>query len=94
MHIVAREPIRGGEQDPLERAQGGAIASPIQPRTVELRAAVAIIPVDMVVRQMPVRLHHDMLLQADELLFNGLLLRLPVGGDADREGHFHGVPPL
>jgi len=93
MDIVTRSPIRGGEQKPLDRAEGSAIASPIQPRPVELCAAVAIISVDMVVRQMPVRLHRDMLPQAGELLCNRLLLLLPVGGDADREGYCHGVPP-
>jgi len=93
MDIVTRSPIRGGEQKPRDRAEGSAIASPIQPRPVELCAAVAIISVDMVVRQMPVRLHRDMLPQAGELLFNRLLLLLPVGGDADIEGYFHGVPP-
>jgi hypothetical protein len=79
MDIVTCQSIRGGEEDPLERAQGGAIAQPIQARPIELGAAVPIISVDVVVRQMPVGLHHDMLAQASELLFNRLLLLLPIG---------------
>jgi hypothetical protein len=79
MDIVTCSPIRGGEQKPRERAQGGAIAQPIQPWPVELCAAVAIIPVDRLIRQMPVRLHRDVLPQAGELVFNRLLLLLPIG---------------
>jgi hypothetical protein len=78
MDIVARQSIWGGEEDPLERAQGGAIAQPVQTRPIELGATIAIIPVDVFVRQMPVGLHHDMLSQASELLFNRLLLLLSV----------------
>ena len=79
MDIVTCQAIRGGEEDPLERAQGGAIAQPIQTWPIELCPAIAIISVDVFVRQMPVGLHHDMLAQASELLFNRLLLLLPIG---------------
>ena len=79
MDIVTCQSIRGGEEDPRERAQGGAIAQPIQTWPIELCPTIAIIPVDVCVRQMPVGLHHDMLAQASELLFNRLLLLLPIG---------------
>jgi hypothetical protein len=76
---VACPPIRGGKEEPLEGAEGGAIASLLHARPIQLGAAVPSSSGAVVVRQMPVGLPHAMLPQAGELLCNRLLLLLSGG---------------
>ena len=78
-HIVAGQPIGGREQDPLKGGQGGPIPQPIQAGTVELAPTIAVIAVDVVLGQMPIRLGRHIRAQPAQLLFNRLCLLLTGG---------------
>ena len=93
MDIVAGQPIRSRHHDQFKGGQRGTIPQPIQARPIELGPAIAVIPIDVLFRQMPVGMRRHMGLQAVELLLNGLRLLLTIGRDTDIQGHFHGTPP-
>ena len=76
VHIVTCQSIWGRHQHPCKGADSGAVSQPILDWTVELGPAVAIIPIDVLLRHMPVGLGRDMFKQAGDLLGNRLLLVL------------------
>src|SRR3954451_1826698 len=78
MDIVARQPIRRGDQDPVQTRTRRSIAQAVQARTPEARAAVAIVAEDVLRRQNPA-LRRGMSTQAIELLLSGLRLDLALG---------------
>ena len=94
MDIVAGEAIRGRDEYPFKDSESRAVAQGIQAWAVELRSAVAIITVDVLLGEVPVGLGGHPLPQTRELVFNGLVLLLTVGGHAYIEGHFdHAMSP-
>ena len=78
MHVVARQPIRCGDQDPVQTRARRGIAQAVQARTPEVRATVAVVAEDVLRRQDPA-LRRGMSTQAVELLFSGLRLDLALG---------------
>src|SRR5215218_6972528 len=71
MHVVAREPIRRGDQDPVQMRARCSIAQAVQARTPEVRTTVAVVTEDMLRRQNPA-LRCGMSTQTVELLLSGL----------------------
>ena len=51
--IVAREPIGGGDEHPIELGQGRVIPQAVQAGPREAGATVAVVPVNMVLIQDP-----------------------------------------
>src|SRR6266498_4908565 len=92
MDIFAGQPIRVGEQDPIEFREGDSIAQAIQAGASQLRATVAIIAEDILGCQRPA-LGLDIGPQALELLLNGLCLGLPLGGHTHIDSYSHDAPP-
>jgi hypothetical protein len=54
MHVVARQPIRRGDQDAVQSGTRGDIAQAVQTRAPEAGAAVAIVAKDVLLHQVPV----------------------------------------
>jgi hypothetical protein len=91
--IVAGQPVWSGDQDPLKAGHGRAVSQAIQAGPIELGSAIALIAVDMLLREMPVRVSREVLAQASHLLLNRLGVLLTGGRNTDIQGHFHGIPP-
>ena len=77
MHVVARQPIRRGDQDPVQTRARRSIAQAVQARTPEARTTVAVVAEDVLRRQDPA-LRRGTSTQAVELLLSGLRLGLSV----------------
>jgi hypothetical protein len=93
MHVVARQPIRRGDQDPVQTRARRGVAQAVQAWTLEARAAVAIVTEDVLRRQDPT-LRRSMSPQAVELLLSGLRLDLALGRNPSVSGYLHdGFPP-
>jgi len=75
MHILTGEAVGRSDQHALKFGLGGAIPQAIQARTIQRRAAVAIIAKDVFVQELPA-LRLDMGLEPLQLLLNGLCLSL------------------
>ncbi len=84
MHIVAREPVRCGDQNPIEFAQSRTVAQPLQTWPGELGAAIAIIAEDVLRGDAPALLK-GVSLQAINLLSEAVSLRPALGGDPLRD---------
>jgi len=78
MHIVARQPIRRGDQNGIEGRLGRLIPEVIEPRAIETGATKAVITVDMLLREGPAVLLGKAV-QAGELLLDRLRLGLASG---------------
>ena len=73
--VVARQTIWRGNQQPIERMPADGIPQAIQAGPTQMRSAVAVVPKDLVVRQLFVLLcqeHAELI----HLLVNRLLLHL------------------
>src|SRR5437867_1347531 len=92
VHVVAGQPIWGREEDTLEGGKGRLVPQPVQTRAVELGSTVAVITVNMLLRQLPVGVRRHCRPQAGQLLLNRLRMLLTVGRDSDIQGDFHGLP--
>lgn len=93
MHVVACQPIRRGDQDPVQTRTRRRIAQAVQPRTPEARVAVAVVAEDMLRRQNPA-LRCGMSTQAVKLLLSDLRLDLALGRNPSVSGYLHdGSPP-
>jgi hypothetical protein len=60
----------------LKRGQGGLVPQPVEARAIQFRSPIAIIKIEVVVREMQVGLTRDILAPASQLLVNRLLLLL------------------
>jgi hypothetical protein len=76
MHIVASQPIRGGEYDTCKGCHGAAISETIETGALECGTAVAVITVNMLVTDMPIGLGSDRGVETAELLIARLVLLL------------------
>src|SRR4051812_12920956 len=92
MHVVARQAVRRGDQDAVQPGARGGIAQPVQARTPEAGAAVAIVAKDVLLHQVPAG-SHGMGAQALKLLLNGLRLSLAPARDTGIGGYLHGGSP-
>ena len=93
MDVVARQPVRRGDHDQVERAGGRPVAQVIETRTPQGGAAVAVIAKDVVEGHVPAllpRVAH----QAFQLLLDRLGLGLAPRRHARVERHPHGWPPV
>src|SRR3954462_2054276 len=93
MHIVAGQPVRGGDQDAIQLTHRRPISQPLQARPFETGAAVAIIPEDVLGRHAPPLLE-GMGLQALQLLSEAVGLCLALGGYPCIDPDPHDDPPL
>ncbi len=89
VHVVARQPVGRGDQHPVEDAQGGAVAQPLQAGTPQAGAAAAVIAEDVLLRHRPA-LPEGVRPQAIELLGDAVGLRLPSRGHPRVESDPHG----
>src|SRR5215469_17328079 len=78
MHVVARQPVRTGEQHTIQDSAFHAIAESVQTRTIQIGSAVTVIP-ENVVRRQRLALQLQVLSQPLHLLFDRLSLGLTVG---------------
>jgi hypothetical protein len=93
VHVVARQPVRRGDQDAVQPGTRRGVAQAVQARAPEARAAVAVVAEDVLRRQGPA-LRRGMGVQAIELLLSGLRLDLALGRDPGVRGYLHdGCPP-
>jgi|SRR5215475_2334517 len=93
MHIIAGQAIWGGDQDAVKGRHGGPIPETIETGTVECGPAIAIIPIDVLIGDMPLGMRGHVIAEATHLLVNRLLLLLTACRNTDVESDFHGVPP-
>src|SRR6516225_5323545 len=93
MHVVARQPVWTGEQHTIQDSAFHAIAESVQPRTIQIGSAVAVIP-ENVGRRQRLALKLQVLSQPLQLLFNRLSLGLTVGRYAQINRSLHISPPL
>jgi hypothetical protein len=93
MHVVAGEPVGGGDQDTIQFAQRHPIPQPLQARSLQTGAAVAVIAEDVLGRHGPTLLA-GMRLQAFQLLGQAVGLRLALGGHPRIDPDPHGSPPV
>src|SRR3954454_10427247 len=78
MDIVARQPIRRGDEDAVQTRARCCIAQAVQAWTPEARTTMAVVTKDMLRRQNPA-LRLGMSTQTVELLLSGLRLSLALG---------------
>jgi hypothetical protein len=78
MDIVARQPIRRGDEDAVQTHARCSIAQAVQAWTPEARTTMAVVTEDMLRRQNPA-LRLGMSTQTVELLLSGLRLSLALG---------------
>ena len=94
MDIIARQPVGRGQHHPIDAALPYGIAQTIQPGAVQLRAAVTVVTVDVLIRQANVVGLLQMGPQAIELLLDGLLMDLVRGRYPHIHGNSHHASPL
>ena len=92
-HRVAREAIRGGAEHPREGRTGGPIPPPIHAGPVERRPTGAVIALEVLLGEVPIRRGRDVDAQTIELVGHRLGVLVARGGDTDRASDFHTVPP-
>ena len=91
--IMASQAIRSGHQDPLTHRHGGTVPQAIHSRPVELGPAIAILPVDVLLGEMPLGRRGHLGVEALQLGLNGRRWWLTVGRHTNRAGEFPGTPP-
>jgi len=91
--VVARQTVRCRDHDALEAGGRDRIPQPVQAGAAQRGAAVAVIPKDMLQRQVPA-LSLNIGAQALELLLSGVCLGLALGRDPGVDGYGrHGGSP-
>ncbi len=78
VHVVARQPVRLGDQDAVEPGARGGVAQAVQARAPQAGAAVAVVAEDTVRRQVPA-LRSGVGAQPIELLVSALCPGLALG---------------
>ncbi len=95
--IVARYPVRSGDDQQVDLTLAGGIAEPIPSRPRQAGATVPVVPKDMFLAEVPAwLLPHllNLLTNSVELLINGLRLDLVWRRDAHIHGYPHALPPV
>src|SRR3989337_715284 len=93
MDILPGQPVGCGDQYHIQVCQGRHVAQPVQSRSAEPGATVALIPVDLLVFNPPILLF-GVALKSAQLLLDGLVLSLALGGHSDVKGYSHAAPPV
>ena len=93
MHIVPCSAIGRRHQHTFTGGHRCPVAESVKTGTLERGATVAVIAIDVLVCNMPIRLERHVGVQAAELLLNRLMLLLTTGRDTHVESDFHGIPP-
>ncbi|MBV9776235.1 MAG: hypothetical protein JO143_04215, partial [Acetobacteraceae bacterium] len=92
VHVVARQPVRRGDQDAVQPGARGGVAQVIEAGTPQAGAAVAVVAKDVLLRQLPAA-SRSMGAQAVKLLLNGLRLGLTPARNPSVCGYLHGGSP-
>jgi len=92
-YIVTRSTIRGGEQDTCKSGHGRPLPEAIATGAVALGPALAVIAIEMLVGDMPIGGRCPIVVEATQLLCNGLLLLLTRRRDPGVSSDCHGNPP-
>ena len=90
--IVARQPVRRGDQDQVQIGQRRMVPQPVQPRPAKASAAIAVIAVNMLVLQLPAAPGNSRA-QPVKLLLDGLRLGLAGGRHPRIHRYAHQAPP-
>ena len=93
MHIVPCEAIGRSHQHAFKGGHRCPVSESVKTGTLERGAAVAVLAIDVLVCNMPIRLERHVGVQAAEVLLNRLMLLLTTGRDTHVESDFHGIPP-
>ena len=93
MHIVPCEALGRSQQHACKGGHRCPVSESVKTGTLERGATVAVIAIDVLVCNMPIRLERHVGVQAAELLRHRLLLWLTTGRDTHGESDFHGIPP-
>ena len=94
VHVVARQPVRLGDQDAVEPGARGGVAQTVEAGPPQAGAAVTVVAKDALGRQDPT-LTLGMGAQTVELLLSGLRLGLAQGRYSGVDGYMHdGSPPV
>jgi hypothetical protein len=78
MHIIARQPVRIGQHQPVNASLPSGIAHTVQPGTIEPSAAIAVISKDQLLARIETLLM-QIGAQSLQLLLNGLMVNLVCG---------------
>jgi len=93
MYIVPCQAIGRSHQHAFKGRHRYPVSESIKTGTLEGGTAIAVIAIDVLVCNMPLRLERHVGVQAAELLLNRLMLLLTTGRDTHVESDFHGIPP-
>jgi hypothetical protein len=93
MHIIARQPVRGGQHQPVNASLPNGIAYTVQPGTIEPSAAIAVIPKDQLLAHGQTLLFNAAA-KSLQLLLNGLMVNLAGGRHPYIHGNSHHAPPF
>jgi hypothetical protein len=88
VEVLARQAIRGRDEEHVPLGQCGGVAQAVQPWSTEAGAAVAVVTVDPRRAQVP-GLQLDVLPRALHVVLDRLVLRLPSAGDTGRDRGSH-----
>ena len=94
MNILTRQSIWCSYQNQFEGSHAGGISHPIQAWTIELGTRVTIVTINMLRRQLPIRMLGYCILYSLNLLLNTLTLHLTVSRYSCIKGDFHGRSPV
>src|SRR5262249_2948566 len=70
MHIIAGQAIWGGDQEACKGRHGGPIPETIETGPVECGPAIAIIPIDVRIGDMPLGMRGHVIAESTQLLVN------------------------
>src|SRR5713101_1197250 len=96
VHVVAGQPVGGGDEHAIQRRCRYCVAQPVQSRPLQARATEAVVAEDVLLPQVPPLpgMRRHMRPQALQLLFSALGLGLPCRRDARVHANpLHGPPP-
>jgi hypothetical protein len=93
IHLVPGSAIGRSHQDAFQGGHCCPVSAAVKTGTLERGAAVAVIAIDGLVRNLPIRLERHVGVQAAELLLNRLMLLLTTGRDTHVESDWHGILP-
>ena len=93
MNVFASQAIRHSDQNQLEGRHAGGVSQPIQARTIELRACIPIVAINVLLRQLPIGMLGYGFPQTFNLLFNTLTLHLTVGRYSSIKSYLHFCSP-
>jgi hypothetical protein len=94
MNVLTRQSIWCSYQNQFEGSHAGGISHPIQAWTIELGTRVTIVTINMLRRQLPIRMLGYCILYSLNLLLNTLTLHLTVSRYSCIKGDFHGRSPV